>query len=83
MYIIWKKCYNWYIIYNSRKIKLKIYDLEYIIEFNNDKYIIYHVLYRNIKHTYNSLNELFGSYMIYNEPVITSIDRIRILNINM
>ena len=70
MYIICKKCYNWYIIYNSRKIKLKIYDLEYIIEFNNDKYIIYHVLYQNRKYSYNSLKELFENYMIYNEPII-------------
>lgn len=70
------------ILSNNKMIRLRIYALEYKIEFN-DKYIIYPILYQNRKYSYNSLKELFENYMIYNEPIIQNVDRIRILNINM
>lgn len=60
-------------------IKLKIFALEYTIEFKDSKYIIYADLYQNRKQSFNSINELFENYMIYNEPIIQSIDRIKII----
>lgn len=66
------------ILSNNKMIRLRIYTLEYKIEFN-DKYIIYHILYQNRKYSYNSLKELFENYMIYNEPIIQNIDKIRII----
>lgn len=66
------------ILSNNKMIRLRIYTLEYKIEFN-DKYIIYHILYQNRKYSYNSLKELFENYTIYNEPIIQNIDRIKII----
>ncbi len=66
------------ILSNNKMIRLKIYTLEYKIEFN-DKYIIYPILYQNRKYSYNSLKELFENYTIYNEPIIQNIDRIKII----
>lgn len=67
------------IIKRNNIIKLKIFALEYIIELKDNKYIIYADLYQNRKHEYNSLMELFENYMIYNEPIIQNIDRIKII----
>lgn len=66
------------ILSNNKMIRLRIYTLEYKIEFN-DKYIINPILYQNRKYSYNSLKELFENYMIYNEPIIQNIDKIRII----
>lgn len=66
------------ILSNNKMIRLRIYTLEYKIELN-DKYIIYPILYQNRKYSYNSLKELFENYMIYNEPIIQNIDKIRII----
>lgn len=67
------------IIKQNNSIKLKIFALEYMIEFKDNKYIIYAALYQNRKSEYNSLKELFENYMIYNEPIIQSMDRIKII----
>lgn len=63
----------------NKKIKLKIYVLEYIIESNDNKYTIYPVLYQNRKYTYNSLIELFKNYTIYNEPIIQNMEKVKII----
>lgn len=67
-------------INENKFVKLEIYSLEYVIELKDGKYIIYAELYKNRKSEYKSLKELFNSYMIYNEPIIQSIDKIKIIN---
>ena len=60
-------------------IKIKIYSLEYIIEFQNNVYKIYAELYPNKYYDYNSLKDLFDYFTIYNENLISNISRIIIL----
>ena len=68
------------ILNNKKTIKLKIYSLVYIIELIEDYYVIYPELYDNRKKRYNSLNDMFNSYTIYNESLIDSINRIIIID---
>lgn len=63
----------------TRKVKLKIYALEYFIELDNNEYIIYPELYMNRKSKYKSLKELFEEYTIYNENLLSNISRIKII----
>lgn len=64
----------------NRKVIVKIYSLKYAIEFIDNSYTIYPLLYSNRKYTYNSLKELFNNYQIYNESIINDLDRISICN---
>lgn len=68
------------ILNNKKTIKPKIYSLVYVIELIEDYYVIYPKLYDNRKNRYNSLNDMFNSYTIYNESLIDSINRIRIID---
>ena len=63
----------------NKKVKLKIYTLEYFIELNDKKYIIYPELYTNRKAEYKTLKELFEEYTIYNENLLDNVDRITIV----
>lgn len=67
------------IISNSGKVKVKIYSLEYLIENINDEYIIYPIYYNNKKSIYKSLEELFNYYTIYNESLLSILERINII----
>lgn len=63
----------------NKKVKLKIYALEYFIEIIDKKYIIYPELYTNRKAEYKTLKELFEEYTIYNENLLDNVDRITIM----
>ena len=63
----------------NKKIKFKLYSLEYIIEEINDKVIIYAILYSNRKLSYNSLDEAFSNFEVYNVSLMESLDRIQII----
>lgn len=64
----------------NNKLKFKLYSLEYMIE-QKDNYIeIYAVYYENRKKQYNSFDELMNSFTVYNEPLISQINRIKIIN---
>ena len=61
---------------NSR-IKFKLYSLEYLIE-RVDNYVqVYAIDYPTRKSKYNSLEELFNNFTVYNEPLIILIDNIK------
>lgn len=64
---------------DNKRVKLKIYALEYFIEINDKKYIIYPELYTNRKAEYKTLKELFEDYTIYNENLLDNVDRITIM----
>ena len=66
--------------FNELKVlKFKLYSLEYIIEEINDKVIIYAILYSNRKLSYNSLDEAFSNFEVYNVSLMESLDRIQII----
>ena len=61
---------------NSR-VKFKLYSLEYLIE-RVDNYVqVYAIDYPTRKSKYNSLEELFNNFTVYNEPLIILIDNIK------
>lgn len=69
----------------NKKVIVKIYSLEYTIEIDDSKYVIYPNLYSNRKYTYDSLKELLNNYQIYNENIMSNINRVSIVergNIN-
>lgn len=66
-------------IEKNNAVKLKIYSLEYLIEKKDNYYMIYALLYANNISKYNSLEELFEYFTIYNENLYQTIDRIIIL----
>ena len=63
----------------NKKVVLKIYSLEYTIEIDNSKYVIYPNLYSNRKYTYDSLKELLSNYQIYNESIMSNLSRVSII----
>ena len=63
----------------KKTIKFKLYSMEYVVE-QKDNYVeIYAIYYEKRKSKYNSFKELFEKYTIYNEPLITLLDRIVLL----
>lgn len=63
----------------NKKVVVKIYSLEYTIEIDNSKYVIYSNLYSNRKYTYDSLKELLSNYQIYNESIMSNLSRVSII----
>jgi len=63
----------------EREVKFKLYSLEYIIKEENNKVIIYPLLYSSKKNVYNSFDEVLYNYTIYNESIIDNLDRLIIL----
>ena len=61
---------------NNKVIHFKLYSLEYNIEEENNKVVIYANYYEKNKRYYNSFEELMNKFNIYNEPLINQIDRI-------
>ena len=61
---------------NSR-IKFKLYSLEYLIE-RVDNYVqVYAIDYPTRKSKYNTLEELFNNFTVYNESLISLINNIK------
>lgn len=63
----------------SKQLKFKLYSLEYMIEEINNKVIVYAILYPNRKLSYNSLDDAFNSFEVYNISLMNSLDRIQII----
>lgn len=63
----------------KNKLKFKLYSLEYIIELSNNSIIIYAIDYPTRKSVYNSFEELMNNYTVYNEPLVTLLNNIKIL----
>ena len=63
---------------NSR-VKFKLYSLEYLIE-RVDNYVqVYAIDYPTRKSKYNSFEELINNFTVYNEPLITILNNIKII----
>lgn len=63
----------------NKKIKFKLYSLEYLIE-RVDNYVqVYAIDYPTRKSKYNSFEELMNNFTIYNEPLITLLINIKII----
>lgn len=66
---------NEFELYNH--IKFKLYSLEYLIE-KVDNYVqVYAIDYPTRKSKYNTLEDLFNNFTVYNEPLITLINNIK------
>ena len=63
----------------NNKILFKLYSLEYLIEMVDNYVQIYAIDYPTRKNKYNSLEELFNNYTVYNEPLTEQLDRIDII----
>lgn len=64
---------------NSR-VKFKLYSLEYLIE-RVDNYVqVYAIDYPTRKSKYNTLEELFNNFTVYNESLISLINNIKIVS---
>lgn len=61
---------------NNKVIHFKLYSLEYNIEEEGSKVVIYANYYEKNKRYFNSFEELMNNFNIYNEPLINQIDRI-------
>lgn len=60
-------------------IKFKLYSLEYIVE-RVDNYVqVYAIDYPTRKSKYNTLEELFNNFTVYNEPLITLLSNVKII----
>ena len=61
---------------NNKVIHFKLYSLEYNIEEENNKVVIYANYYEKNKRYFKSFEELMNNFNIYNEPFINQMDRI-------
>ena len=64
----------------NKKVKIKIYSLDYTIEEQTDGIVIYANLYPKQKSSYKTIEELLNNFTIYNESIIENIDRVNVLN---
>jgi hypothetical protein len=65
---------------NNKVIHFKLYSLEYNIEEEDNKVVIYANYYEKNKRYFNSFEELMNNFNIYNEPLINQLNRIKILD---
>ena len=67
-------------IFNSKNIIIfKLYSLEYIIEKEEDYIVAYATNFYERKQKYNSFKEAINTFKIYNEPLISQIDNIELI----
>lgn len=63
----------------KNKLKFKLYSLEYLIEKVDNCIQIYAIDYPTRKSKYNSFEELINNYTVYNEPLGTVLNNIKII----
>ena len=64
----------------KKTIKFKLYSMEYVVE-QKDNYVeIYAIYYEKRKSKYSSFEDLMNNYMVYNEPLINQLNRIKVLD---
>ncbi len=68
------------IFVEKKKGVFRLYSMEYVIEQCDDNRIVmYAEQYKNDKHYYNSIEELFNNYRVYNEVIMDNINRIKVI----
>ena len=55
----------------NKKVKFKLYSLEYIIEMIDNNVVIYPEIYPQRKSKYFSLDAVMSYFTVYNEPLIS------------
>lgn len=63
----------------NKKLKFKLYSLEYVIEQVDDKVVIYSEIYYQRKESFFSFDAVMNYYTVYNESLLQNIDRIKII----
>ena len=63
----------------KNKVKFKLYSLEYSIEKVNNYVQVYAIDYPTRKSKYNTLEDLFNNFTVYNEPLITLLGNIKLI----
>ena len=61
-------------------IKINIFNMDYIITKENEKFIIYSLSDKDRKKYYNSLDTLFKKFKIYNESLKENQDKIKVVS---
>ncbi len=64
------------LINENGKVSFKLYSLEYTIVLDDNQYIIYANSYMEKQFIYKSLKELLNNYLVYNESIMSNIDKI-------
>ena len=64
----------------NKEVKFKLYSLDYIVKQDNEKVVIYPIIYETKKSVYNSIDELLNNYLIYNETIIENENRLQKIN---
>jgi len=59
------------------QVRFKLYSLEYLIEKEDDKYLISATLYPNKKTAFPTVDSLFDNYTIFNENIRDNDQRIQ------
>ncbi len=65
---------------NTHKLTFKLHSLEYVIEDENKKCVIYAIDYPKNKKYYDTFDELLNNYLVYLEPLIESLNIIQLQN---
>ena len=68
------------ILDTTGELQFKLYSLDYIVKKDNDKVVIYAIIYEKNKKVYNSFEELMNYYLVYRESLMEQLDRIRIIS---
>lgn len=63
----------------TKEVRFKLYSLEYIVKQVDDYVVIYAILYEKRKMSYKSLEEAFNLYSVYNESLMDSLNKIKIV----
>lgn len=63
---------------NNKKIEFKLYSLDYLIEQVDNIVQIYAIDYPTRKSKYNTFKEAMNNFTVYNEPLITLLDKLKI-----
>lgn len=65
---------------SNNRVKFKLYSLEYLIEWVDNYVQVYAIDYPTRKSKYNTLEELFNNFTVYNESLISLINNIKIVS---
>ena len=63
---------------NKKKVEFKLYSLDYLIEETDNIVQVYAIDYPTRKNKYNSFKEAMNNFTVYNEPLITLLDKLKI-----
>ena len=60
-------------------VTFKMYSMDYVIDVDNDNYIIYSKVTPEFKKKYKTIKSLFQNYKIYGESLMDNTDKIEMI----